>query len=411
MSKKKTHDVLSTPKSAPIHAFAPGFFLSLMNRYAPRGYRFVIVGDERRIALRCPEFMGNQTPSGPFVSEFSFDMLDDVYGGLMTKSAMVLNPAQTPEFYMRDYELARLDKHPITISQATANDRLHDIYLNVIQRKRAVLFALPPLFFRKNAILIQGLMDSCMCVPKYLNNRIARYVSDCTWCAITRAMSCMSISRMRAFQDDYKEKSQELGFTSGKKSRLTKIENAIRAKNYENTDIYISWLRYDVLPMLDSASRSVLENHIMDLTKIRDSYGIIPMDKPACDMMPNFFFAPQQTTVRAIVPNQITAPQLQEPIDLDIDDELSEILPSGSLSLFADDVVPIEWSQQYQAQQTLEKIIPSRPNNIPAPADKCADKAPVYDTRPRCDRHLETKSVPYQFLRMATLKVARQKKK
>ena len=80
--------------------FESGWFLRQMNKFAPHGFEFKTVDNTKRIALYSREIMGNQTPRGPFISEFSFDLLDCLFSGMLTKSATIINPAERASAYL-----------------------------------------------------------------------------------------------------------------------------------------------------------------------------------------------------------------------------------------------------------------------------------------------------------------------
>lgn len=103
--------------------FEKGWFLHKMNKHAPRGYKFVAIGDDGRIAMYAPEFMGNRSPMGPFLSCFSFDLLDHVYGGLMTRRSSHMSQGALPIDYIYSYELTR--------PQNVSPDAKYEIYRSV----------------------------------------------------------------------------------------------------------------------------------------------------------------------------------------------------------------------------------------------------------------------------------------
>lgn len=337
--------------------FESGWFLRQMNKYAPRGFEFKTVDNNRRIALYAREIMGEQSPRGPFVSEFSFDMLDCLFSGLLTKPATVINPAERATAYIGNYSMTRREEKPETLTQAAANDQMFNIFKNVFVSKRNTLFAVRPIMFRKNVILIQGMLDSRMELPKYLSERISKYVSDVTYHAITSVFSSMSIAQMKESMEKYGDKANLLGIVPGVPSGVVRLPEFVRRKQYENTDEYIAWLQYDILPDCTATASEQVLSEIERLTKIRDSYAPHPKKKPAREMMPEFFYEPD---VSRSAPKEQGASE--EPIDLfeciDID--------FGSLSSY---------------DRPKLSAIPARPGNIPEPAAEMSDNPPPVDNR------------------------------
>ena len=220
--------------------FEQGWFLHKMNKFAPRGYKFVANGPDGRIAMRSYEFMGDKTPSGPFVSCFSFDMLDNVYGGLLTRRSSHISQGSPLSEYLFSYNLGKT----LNIQSEEKYEIYHSIvsqYVNVYCRPRPVLI-------RKNAILIQGLQDSNAYLPGFLNTRLNNYVNKCVWYAIEKVFSSMLICNMKYYQEQYRNKMQELGIVHWERFGALDVEKKSRDKRYENLTVKIEELKYDILP-------------------------------------------------------------------------------------------------------------------------------------------------------------------
>lgn len=356
--------------------FESGWFLRQMNKFAPRGFEFKTVDNTKRIALYSREIMGNQTPRGPFISEFSFDLLDCLFSGMLTKSATIINPAERASAYLGSFETTRREEHPETITQAAANDQVFNIYKKIVLNKRNMVYPVRPFMFKKNAVLIQGMMDSHMTLPSYLSKRISKYTSDATWHAIYSVFSSMSIAQMKESMEKYGAKKDLLGITPGVVSDGVRLPEFIRKKNYENTDAYIAWLKYDILPDCTATATEQVSAELERLTRIRDSYAPIPPIMPARDFMPDFFFEPENASAKQSVS---TNDPDEEPIDL-----------------FTD--MDTEFMTSYNKPKLAE--IPERPLNVPAPATEMSPNPPVFETRRLRKNTLAAKNA---FGQMATL--------
>ena len=220
--------------------FEQGWFLHKMNKYAPRGYKFIVSGPDNRITMYAPEFMGEKSPSGPFVSNFSFDMLDSVYGGLLTRRSSHLHQGAMPADYLYNYDLGRPKNVPA--------DEKYNIYRSVIEQYVHTSYRPRSPLIRKNAILIQGLQDANANLPKYLSKRLHNYVNKCTWYAIEKVLSSMPICDMRYYQEQYRNKMREMGIRYGEKFGAMNIEQISFDKRYANLTVKIEELKYDILP-------------------------------------------------------------------------------------------------------------------------------------------------------------------
>ncbi len=294
--------------------FERGWFIRKMNKYAPRGYTFVILDDEGRIAMHATDITGDQEPRGPFVSNISFDMLDSLYGGLMTRRNRKIHQACTVADYMFAYDIARPQMFAPDAKTATEQESKYEIYRS-IARDHAHRSGKPlGLFMRKNALLIQGLQDSNVPLPAMLATRLNQYVNKCTWYAIEKVMSSMPICDMKYYQDLYRQKMSFLGIeygqTFGKKFGLIDVDKIAFEKRHKDLTVEIERLMYDVLPRQEKALstkknkrpddtsaheklQTQLENtnnRIAELSQERDSVAPREPRRPARYALSNVFY-------------------------------------------------------------------------------------------------------------------------
>lgn len=230
--------------------FERGWFLHKMNKFAPRGYKFVANGPDGRIAMYSSEFMGDKNPSGPFVSCFSFDMLDNVYGGLLTRRSSHISQGAPLSEYLFSYNLGK----PLNIQ----SEEKYEIYRSTVSQHVHTYCRPHPFLIRKNAIFIRALQDSNAYLPDNLNMRLNNYVNKCTWYAIEKLFSSMLICDMKYYQEQYRTKMQELGIVRGERFGALDVEKFSREKRYENLTVKIEELKYDILPRQEkSLARAV----------------------------------------------------------------------------------------------------------------------------------------------------------
>ena len=298
--------------------FEKGWFLHKMNKFAPRGYKFVAVGNDGRIAMHAKEFMGDQDPRGPFVSCFSFDLMDMIYGGLMTRRYDKINQASTPGDYITSYVQAKLPTFAPDQETADKQNAQYEIYRAIVQRYVNTIQRPYVAQIRKNAILIQGLQDINKPLPEFLASRLQEYVNKSVWYAIEKVFMSMPICDMKYYQQQYRQKSKELGIEYGKKLKIVDVDKIAVKKRYDDLVIKIENLTYDVLPRQErSLARAVekeqgpeklssLQKQI-DATKVkiaqmcteRDSLTPRGVQQPARQMLPDMFF----DKGKPIVPN------------------------------------------------------------------------------------------------------------
>ncbi len=237
--------------------FERGWFLRKMNKYAPRGYTFVALDVDGRIAMRATDITGEQSPRGPFVSNISFEMLDYVYGGLITRRTSKISQACTAGEYLFAYDIARPQMFAPDAKTAEEQDGKYEIYRS-IAREHAHVYRKPwGIFMRKNALLIQALQDSNAQLPAMLATRLNQYINKCTWHAVEKVLSSMPICDMKYYQELYRQKMASLGIESRhafeKNFGLQDVDNIAFEKRYKDLTIEIEKLTYDVLPKQEKA--------------------------------------------------------------------------------------------------------------------------------------------------------------
>lgn len=295
--------------------FEQGWLLHKMNKYAPRGYKFVAIGPDGRIAMSAPYFMGKKSPSGPFVSCFSIDLLDSVYGGLLTRRSARLSQGLPLYEYMYSYDLGRPQNVPA--------DEKYEIYRSVVAQHINAYCRPQSVLIRKNAILIHGLQAKNAYLPEYLSNRLNNYVNKSTWYAIERVFASMPICDMKFYQEQYRTKMSELGIVYGEHFGGLDVEKISNEKLYSDLTKQIEDLRYGTLPRQEkSLARAIanqkpaerqqqLQNQI-DKTKstlaelVRQQNALRP-EKPECPahhILPDVFFGGTTTVIPKISQNK-----------------------------------------------------------------------------------------------------------
>ena len=120
--------------------FDARFILARMNQYAPRGYKFVTVGNDNRIALKSEQIMGNQSPRGAFVSDISFDLIFGLYGELL--NGKIAGPDENLYERIKFFQYEK----PYGVPQEK-----HTQYMQIIKNIRALDFGMLPPFAFKHA--------------------------------------------------------------------------------------------------------------------------------------------------------------------------------------------------------------------------------------------------------------------
>ena len=212
--------------------FDARFILARMNQYAPRGYQFVTVGNDNRIALKSEQIMGNQSPRGAFVSDISFDLIFGLYGELL--NGKIAGPDDNLYERMKFFQYEK----PYGVPQEK-----HDKYIQIIKSIHAWDFGmLPPFTFKhapiksfstKNAILVQGAMDTGQVPPKYLNERMHKIANEVVWWSFRRVMLELKLSRLQQLRKTYRNHLASKAVIPGKKFGLVnhpRLANQISPK-------------------------------------------------------------------------------------------------------------------------------------------------------------------------------------
>ncbi len=290
-------------------SFEKGWFLHKMNQHAPAGYRFVAIGKEGRIAMFAPEFMNRDNMSGPFVSNISFDVLNGVFGGLLTKRSDKIHQGLSVLDYRDAFDIVEPDMSSLSKQEADAQRARYASYVSTVHRQRRAFW--PPIapFMYKNAVLVQGLSDSGAEIPEFLRKRLVKYVNDCVWYAVLCVFGSMSIGDMCYYQDEYRKRMQELGIVPGQEFGLFSAMREARTRQIMDIECKIDDLKFDALPRQKQELDSVVANRpddtdshdqaqtrvcetldqIEQLSRSRDALEPKPKHQPACDILYNEF--------------------------------------------------------------------------------------------------------------------------
>lgn len=212
------------------------FFLARMNRFAPTGFKFVAVGPNRNIALYSSKIMGDVPPRGAFVSDISFDMIDDVYGHLLNhnRSHDVLGAQMV---------------RPVRLSET---EHLKELgYMSVLDRVDKYLLLNRGPMLNKRAIVIQSMMDVNVSVPRFLNQGMRTSVEKSVWYAVKQVMGSVNATEMNALGKMYAksaEKMTGLGIVKGSKSKTTTTQDYINAEKLKKLTATYEYFQYDVMP-------------------------------------------------------------------------------------------------------------------------------------------------------------------
>lgn len=237
--------------------FEKKWFLYKMNKFAPKGYKFVQTGPDGQIAMFAEQFMGTQDAKGPFVSCFSFDLLDTVYGGLMLRRSAKINQAYTLGDYIYPTEISRAPHFAPDQETADAQDGKYEIYKTVVSQHIGEHGKPLAFFMKKNAVLMQALQDANQPLPEYLAKRMNNYVNKSTWYAISRVFSQMPICDMKYYQNLFREKMNELGIED--KNDTTPVNKIIMERRFNALAGEIERLVYDVLPKQEKSLQRAKE--------------------------------------------------------------------------------------------------------------------------------------------------------
>lgn len=205
--------------------FEKGWFLHKMNKYAPKGYKFVARGTEGSIALYSKQIMGKQDPVGPFISCFSFEMLDMLFGGLLTRRSKHVNYGATLADNLHNYDLVHM---PIIVKTQQAADTQYSkycMYRSIAERYMATYKTKPYMpFLDTSATLIQGLQDASAALPENLSKCMQAYVNKTVWYALQSVFASMPICDMIYYQNLYHKKIQLLQIAQKDNFELYKKE-------------------------------------------------------------------------------------------------------------------------------------------------------------------------------------------
>ena len=235
LAKDQKNDVQKEIKKQ-MDVFDMRFIVASMNKFAPHGYKFTTSGNNNCIALQSAHIMGNQAPRGAFVSDISFDLLFGLYGDLL--NGKISGPDENLYERIKFFTYAR----PTGVSQAQ-----HDKYMNTIKNINTYdLGLMPPLSFKsapgrlfmnKNAILVQGTMDSGQIPPKYLNDRMHKIVNEIVWWAFRRVMLDLKLSKLQKLRKTYRAHLAAKAIIPGKKFGLTANTNVDTQKSQKQKEL------------------------------------------------------------------------------------------------------------------------------------------------------------------------------
>lgn len=283
--------------------FEKGWFLHKMNKYAPKGFKFVARGKEGRIALYSKEYMGKQDPMGPFVSCFSFEMLDMLFGGLMTRRISGVNQGSTIADYMHLHDIAQLPIFAKTQQAAESQQAKYRIYRSVAEPYMSEMRSRPRMILSdKNALLIQGMQDSKAFLPEYLTKRLQLYVNKSVWYAIESVFGSMPICDMNYYQDLYRKKMQLLKIDGSNDYALQQQQQQIKlCKHLEQeikkcTEVPLQWWTNAMTDaQRDHADEQTIEHiqymidkftaKIANLQYLLDKNTVSEPYRPACDIL------------------------------------------------------------------------------------------------------------------------------
>ena len=251
--------------------FEKGWFLRKMNKYAPKGFRFVARGKEGRIALYAVDVMGKQEPAGPFVSCFSFEMLDMLFGGLLTRRSANIDHGSSVADNMHDYDIAQIPIFAKTQQAAEAQYAKYRIYRSIIRPYMDIYKRKPYMAFPEtNALLIQGLQDSKAFLPESLSKRMQDYVNKYVWYAIESVFASMSICNMNYYQDLYRKKMQllkidphnDISYDLQQQQQQIKLCKKLEQEIKKCTDVPLQWWKNAMTDAIREKADEQTINHI-----------------------------------------------------------------------------------------------------------------------------------------------------
>ncbi len=306
--KKKAKTALDEKDTAiKMDNFNQRFILNIMNKHAPKGYRFIITGHDRKIAIESAEIMGDQKPRGAFVSDISFDMIEGIFGSIFKNDKEAFDN-DTIYWRMRSFipeKPFRTTKEKFEQYVKTLDDVSRQVQpcLETIQKKPFM-----PLF-RKNSIIVQGIMDSGKPAPKYLNDRLHNYVNGIVWWTFRCAMRHIKASKLVKYRNRYKKTMNRLNIVPEKHSEFTMWRNSVDQKEQQNMRERLDTLQYDMLPKaVENKDHNLILSIKQNINKLNKILGPDYEEKkaPARHLMPQVFYTQQkrQKNTTGITTNQ-----------------------------------------------------------------------------------------------------------
>ena len=224
------------------------FVVAYMNHFAPKGYRFVTVGNDNRIAIQSNEIMGNQKPRGAFISDISFDLIFGLYGDLLN------GKVDGPDENLYDRIKYQGYKKANGVTQAQ-----FDKYVNILKSiDTHEIGLIPPISFKsapkrpfmdKNAVLVQGTMDAGMEPPKYLNKRLHKIVNEIVWWTFRRVMLNIKLSKLQKLRKTYQAHLAAKAVVPGKKFGLaTQTKSTVASQKQLELEQRLDKLIHHTLP-------------------------------------------------------------------------------------------------------------------------------------------------------------------
>ncbi|MBP3316557.1 MAG: hypothetical protein J6L70_03090 [Alphaproteobacteria bacterium] len=302
--------------------FNQRFILNVMNRFAPKGYKFVIIGPERKIALYNAEIMGDQEPRGAFVSDISFDLVEGVYGSLFKQDGTTTYD-ESIFWRMRTFLADKpyrttKEKHAKYIKTIDSLSGLKMLTTEFLHNKQAPL----PLFTKNNAIIVQGIMDDGKPAPEYLQKRMHDIANFIVWWTFRRAMRTVRAAKLLKHRKAYKRKMNQLKVSPGTRSEYTQWRDKIDLKNTTHMRNRLYSLRYDMLPAAvnnkDDEQIQTIKKEIGRLEKYLGSDYKTPM-KPARNLLKNTFVVKQK---------QKSEPNTNKPVIKTVKRDFSKNMPA-----------------------------------------------------------------------------------
>lgn len=239
------------------------FIVACMNHFAPKGYKFVTIGNDNHIALQSNEIMGNQSPRGAFVSDISFDLIFGLYGNLL--NGKIAGPDENL------YDRIKYQGYDKSIGVTQAQ---FDKYVKILKSINTnEIGLLPPLsfnsapmrpFWYKNAVLVQGTMDAGMMPPKYLNERLHNIVNETVWWTFRRVMLNIKLSRLEKLRKTYRAHLSAKAIIPGKKFGLntkTSANENISPKQKELEKRLDKLIRHDLPQAIAETNEEFVSLH------------------------------------------------------------------------------------------------------------------------------------------------------